>query len=212
MPGSSRRDKARPLEPFLLDSSLSGDWVVLTFPPADNDCSIMDDTLLAEQLRQSHQRNEAMLQELAVLHASLDPVLQSQQALRREYEALVDATRAVEPGTRYAAARSVAELEAANRRMVDMLWGRRSERRSESADQQHLNFGDEPLDVPSTPEQEILSAQDQADEEQDRELLKRLEDAERPAGRNNSRAVKSFPRASNAASGSLIFPRTRSRA
>jgi transposase len=134
----------------------------------------MDDTLLAEQLRQSHERNEALERELASLRAALEPVVHSQQALRRDYEALVDATRAVSQ-ERETLRQRVAELEAANRRLVDMLWGRRSERHSASPDQQHLDFGDGPVDPPSAQEQEILAAQEQADEERDRELLKRLE-------------------------------------
>ncbi len=133
----------------------------------------MDETLLAEQLRQSLQRNEALLEELASLRAALDPVLQSQQALRRDYEALVDATRALSQ-ERDALKQRVAELEAMNQRLVDMLWGRRTERRSESSDQQHLDFGDGPAEPPSAEEQVIIAAQAQAAEEQDQELLKRL--------------------------------------
>jgi transposase len=133
----------------------------------------MDDTLLAEQLRQSLQRNEALLEELVSLRAAIDPVLQSQQALRRDYEALVEATRTVSQ-ERDGLKQRVAELEAMNHRLVDMLWGRRSERRSESPDQQHLDFGDGPATPPSAEEQVVIAAQKQADEEQDQELLKRL--------------------------------------
>ncbi|MGB8298322.1 MAG: IS66 family transposase [Polyangia bacterium] len=133
----------------------------------------MDDTLLAEQLQQSLQRNEVLLKELASLRAALDPVLQSQQALRRDYEALVEATRTLSQ-EREALKQRAAELEAMNHRLVDMLWGRRSERRSESPDQQHLDFGDGPAAPPSAEEQVVIAAQEQADEEQDQELLKRL--------------------------------------
>ena len=133
----------------------------------------MDDTLLAEQLRQSLQRNEALLQELAALRAVLDPIAQSQQALRRDYEALVEATRALSQ-ERDALRQRVAELEAMNQRLVDMLWGRRSERRSDSPDQQRLDFGDVPAEPPSAAEQVVIAAQELADEEQDQELLKRL--------------------------------------
>ena len=114
------------------------------------------------------------MRELASLRAALDQVTQGQQTLRRDYETLVDATRTI-TGERDLLRQRVAELEATNRRLVDMLWGRRSERRSESADQQRLNFGDEPVDPPSGQEQEIITAQAEADEERDRELLKRLE-------------------------------------
>jgi transposase len=132
----------------------------------------MDETL-AERLGQSQQRNETLLQELASLRAALDPLLESQQALRRDYESLVDATRTVSE-ERESLRKRVAELEAINQRMVDMLWGRRSERRSESPDQQQLDFGDEPVEPPNSQEQVIIAAQEQADEERDRELLKRL--------------------------------------
>ncbi len=82
--------------------------------------------------------------------------------VQRDYEALVDATRTI-TGERDLLRQRVAELDAANRRLVDMLWGRRSERRSESSDQQHLNFGDAPVDPPSAQEQEIITAQADAD-------------------------------------------------
>ena len=140
-----------------------------------NDCSIMDDTLLLrKQLGQSRERNDALQRELVSLRASVEQVVQGQQTLHHDYDTLVDATRTI-TGERDLLRQRVAELEATNRRLVDMLWGRRSERRSESADQQHLHFGDEPVDSPSAQEQEIITAQDQADEACDRELLKRLE-------------------------------------
>jgi len=154
----------------------------------------MDDTLLTEQLRQSHERNEVLERELASLRDSLEQVAQGQQTLRRDYEALVDATQAIS-GERDALRQRVAEVEAANRRLVDMLWGRRSERRVESADQGQLNFGDGPLDPPSAQEQEIITAQSEADEAQDKELLKRLE-ARRKARREKKaqqRGREEFP-------------------
>ena len=91
------------------------------------------------------------------------------------------------PANATALRQRVAELEAANRRLVDMLWGRRSERRVESADQGRLNFGDEPVDPPSVQEQEIITAQAEADEARDQELLKRLE-ARRKARREKQTA------------------------
>jgi transposase len=140
----------------------------------------MDETPLADQLQQSEQRNEALLrqnealrEELASLRAALDPIVQSQQVFRRDYQSLVDATRTLAQ-QRDALQQRIAELEAMNRRLVDMLWGRRSERRSESSEQQHLDFGDGPAEPPSAEEQLIVTAQEQADEERDQELLKRL--------------------------------------
>jgi len=127
----------------------------------------MDDTLLREQLRQSEQRNEAFGRELAAMRAEF-------AALRRDYDSLVDATRIITEA-RDSLRQRVAELEAANNRLTDMLWGRRSERRSDSPDQRQLDFGDEPEPPPSAEEQEIITAQAEADEAHDRELLKRLE-------------------------------------
>ena len=150
----------------------------------------MDDTLLREQLRQSHERNEALSREVASLRASLDRVLEEFGAFRRDYEALVDATRIVTE-ERDALRQRVAELEAANNRLADMLWGRRSERRKESPDQRHLDFGDEPQ-PPSAEEQQIITAQAQVDEARDRELLKRLE-ARRKARRERRQRREEFP-------------------
>ena len=157
-----------------------------------NDCNIMDDTLLEEQLRQSHEHNEVLQRELASLRASLEQVLQGQQTLRRDYETLVDATRVVS-GERDALRQRVAELEAANRRLVDMLWGRRSERRVESADQGRLDFGDEPVDPPSVQEQEIITAQAEADEARDKELLKRLEARRKARREKQQQGREDFP-------------------
>ena len=130
--------------------------------------------LLRELLQQSEQRNEALGRELASLCASLEQIRQEHQVLRRDYDALVDATRVVAE-ERDALRKRVAELEAVNKRLVDMLWGRRSERRSESPDQQHLQFPDDPREPPSPAEEEIITAQAQADEAADLELLRRLQ-------------------------------------
>jgi len=151
----------------------------------------MDAALLLEQLHASEQRNEALCRELASLRASQDHVLEEFAALRRDYEALVDATRVI-TDDRDALRQRVAELEAANNRLVDMLWGRRSERRSESPDQQHLNFPDEPVEPPSAEQQQIITAQTKADEAIDLELLRRLE-ARRKARREKPSRSEEFP-------------------
>ena len=151
----------------------------------------MDDTLLREQLRQSEERNAALLREVASLRATLDQVVNEFGTFRRDYEALVDATR-IMTDERNTLRQRTAELEAANNRLTDMLWGRRSERRSESPDQRQLDFGDEPEPPPSAEEQEIISAQDQVDEARDRELLKRLE-ARRKARCERQQSREEFP-------------------
>ena len=151
----------------------------------------MDDTPLREQLRQSEERNARLLREVASLRATLDQVVKEFGAFRRDYETLVDATRIITE-ERDTLRQRVAELEVANNRLTDMLWGRRSERRSESPDQQHLDFGDGPAEPPSAEEQEIITAQVQADEAHDRELLKRLE-ARRKARREQAQGREEFP-------------------
>ena len=151
----------------------------------------MDDTLLREQLRQSEKRNEELCRELASLRASLDHVLKEFGALRGNYEALLDATRVI-TDDREALRLRVVELEASNKRLVDMLWGRRSERRTDSPDQQHLDFGDDPVDLPSAEQQEIITAQTKADEACDQELLRRLE-TRRKARREKRGRSEEFP-------------------
>jgi transposase len=151
----------------------------------------MDEVLLRERLRESEQRNETLSRELASLRACLESVQEEFRTFRRDHEELVDATRTI-VDERDALRRRVTELEAANNRLVDMLWGRRSERRSESADQLHLGFAADSGEPPSAAEQEIIAAQSEADEARDRELLRRLE-ARRRARREKQSRREEFP-------------------
>jgi transposase len=144
----------------------------------------MDVARLLEQVRESERRNEE-------LRASLQQTVQELQALRRDHEALVEATHGL-VRERDALRDRVAELEASNHRLIDMLWGRRSERRSESPGQQHLNFGDAPVEPPSAEEQQILTAQAEVDEAQDQELLRRLA-ARRKARRERKPRTEDLP-------------------
>ena len=132
----------------------------------------MDDVaLLQQRLHESEQRNEALQSEVASLRASLGQVLTEFAAFRRDHEALIDATRVL-VGERDLLQKRVTELEVINKRMVDMVWGRRSERRNDSPDQMQLAFAVEPA---SAEQQEIIMAQAKADETTDLELLRRLE-------------------------------------
>jgi transposase len=73
------------------------------------------------------------------------------------------------------------------------VWGRRSERRTESPGQQHLNFGEEPQQEPLTAEEQaVITAQTKADEAFDEELLRRLA-ARRKARRDKRRQSQEFP-------------------
>ena len=118
---------------------------------------------LKQRLRESEQRNEALQNEVASLRVEF-------ASFRHDHEALAETTRAV-VGDRDLLKKRVAELEVVNKRLVDMLWGRRTERRSESPDQMQLPFAVEP---PGDEEEEIITAQQEADEASDQELLRRL--------------------------------------
>jgi transposase len=112
-------------------------------------------------------------------------------AARHDYAALVDAAQTVTQ-ERDALRDRVAELEAANKRLVDLLWGRRSERRPDSPGQLCLDFSAESLEPTSPEQQEVLTAQAQADEAFDQELLRRLEER-RKARRAKRTRSESFP-------------------
>ena len=142
----------------------------------------MDDVaLLQQRLRESEQRNEALQNEVASLRAEF-------AIFRHDYEALVGATRIL-TGERDLLQKRVAELEVVNKRLVDMLWGRRSERRSDSPDQMQLAFA---VDPPSAEQQEIIMAQAKTDEATDLELLRRLE-ARRKARQEKQPRNEDFP-------------------
>lgn len=151
----------------------------------------MDDTLLLKQLHESEQRSEALRRELAAVRASQDHLQEEFGSLRRDYEALIDAARTI-TDDRESLRRRVVELEAANNRMVDMLWGRRSERRSDSPDQQHLNFSDESVEPPSAEQQELIAAEAAANEAIDGGLLRRLA-ARRKARQAKRNRSEEFP-------------------
>ena len=94
-------------------------------------------------------------------------------AARHDYAALLDASQVLTRRCEGLETR-VAELEATNKRLVDMVWGRRSERRKDSPGQLPLGFSAELLAPPSPEQQEVIAAQALADEAFDRELLERL--------------------------------------
>ena len=149
--------------------------------------------------------NEALHLQLRTLQATLQPlstdstsstasvsqVAGELAAARHDYQALVDATQVL-LRDRDSLRQRVAELEAAQQRLVDMLWGRRSERRTESPGQQHLNFGEEPQEPLTAEEQAVITAQTQADEAFDEELLRRLA-ARRKERREKQRRSQEFP-------------------
>ena len=148
-------------------------------------------TRLQQRLRESEQRNEALQSEVASLRASLEQVLAEFAIFRREHEALTDATRVLVE-ERDSLRKRVAELEVSNKRLVDMLWGRRSERRGDSPDQMQLIFPGDSVEPSSAARQEIIAAQAKAEEARDMEQLRRLA-ARREARREKQARREEFP-------------------
>ncbi|MHB8970755.1 MAG: IS66 family transposase [Pirellulaceae bacterium] len=155
----------------------------------------MDVTQLATQLQQALQLNA----ELRLQQASLLQMMQQTQeestslrqqleTLRHDHAALVTSTQTLMADREQRQLR-VAELEAINQRLVDMLWGRRSERRACSPDQLLLNF---PEETPLIEEQTVLMAQQQAEEARDEELV-RAAAARRRRRREEQRQTREFP-------------------
>ena len=134
----------------------------------------MDVTNLEEQLRQVMKLNEELRQQNQSLAQSMEQLQQNHATLQRDYEALLASTQSL-IDDRVKLQQRVAELEAANKQLVDMLWGRRSERRTISPGQLSLDFGFHPEEAPSDQEQEVIIAQQQADQALDEQLLRDLE-------------------------------------
>ena len=157
---------------------------------------IMDVTQLTAQLQQALQLN----QELTARQASLLEVMASlreenatlqpqYETLRHDYEALLASTQTLLED-REKQQRRVEELEAINQRLVDMLWGRRSERRFVYPDQLLLDFPEE--SALSEEEQAVIMAQQQADEAWDEQLVREAA-ARRRRRRAEQRQTREFP-------------------
>jgi len=157
---------------------------------------IMDVTQVTTQLQQALQLNEelrsqhaSLLQLATQLQAENAALHQELDTVRHDYSALVEATQKL-VANREQCERRVAELEAVNQRLVDMLWGRRSERREFAPDQLRLSFPEEP---PATEEEQaVIMAQQQAEEAWDAELV-RAAAARRRRRREEQRQTREFP-------------------
>ncbi len=162
---------------------------------AYNAC-IMDATQLTSQLQQALQLIEELRSQNASLTQAVDQLgvtkslSQELQTLRCDYEALVHSTQTLMED-RDRLQQRVEELEVTNRRLVDMLWGRRSEVRRPAPGQLQLDFPD---DTPSSEqEQAVIMAQQQVDEAADLELL-RVDAERRRRRRAEQRANREFPK------------------
>jgi len=155
----------------------------------------MDVTQVTTQLEQALQLNNelrsqhaSLRQHAAQLQAENGSLRQEVETLRHDHAALVEATQKL-MADRDQLQRHEAQLEAINNRLVDMLWGRRTERREYSPDQMLLDFAEEP---PTEEEQAVIMAQEQAEEARDEELV-RAAVARRRRRRAAQRQTREFP-------------------
>jgi transposase len=149
----------------------------------------MDVTQLTSQLEQLTKLNEELREQNAALHDEISALQQDVTQRRSDHEALLISTQALIED-RDKLKQRVEELESVNRRLVDMLWGRRSEKRVPSPDQLSLDFGKEP--PPSEEEQAVIMAQQQADEALDEQFVRDAL-ARRRRRREKQKKTQEFP-------------------
>ena len=168
----------------------------LTLRSAREDALRADCEALRIQVETLRAERDSQLGELRAVPGDvaaerISTLTQELAAARHDYAALLDASQVLTRRCEGLETR-VAELEAANKRLVNMVWGRRSERRKDSPGQLPLEFSGEPLEPLSPEQQAVISAQTLADEAFDRELLERLA-ARRKARREKRAQNESFP-------------------
>ncbi len=96
----------------------------------------MDDTQNTSQIKQLTKLNEELRQQNVELQQAVKKQNHDHESLLVSTQTLID--------NRDKLKLRVDELEAINKRLVDMLWGRRTERRIHDPNQQELDFGDAP--------------------------------------------------------------------
>lgn len=125
---------------------------------------------------------------IATLKQANDALQSEAARLRFDQATLAESTR-VMMADREKMRERVAELEAINRRLTDMLWSRRSERRTGSKSPL-LNFGDDPVaDVENSQSPEVIRAEQTARAALDLAKLQELR-ARREARRKKREAQK----------------------
>lgn len=104
-----------------------------------------------QQLQVDHQQLQA---DRATSQQQHTAALAREQQLRCDYEALLHSTKTL-VADRERLQNRVAELEAADKKLTDMLWGRRSERREDS---DQLKLWDEPTTELSKQQLAVITA------------------------------------------------------
>ena len=147
----------------------------------------MDDTQHTSQIEQLIKLNEELRERNASMEKTVDELRQENEKRNHDHEALLISTQTLIEN-RDKLQQRVEELEVINARLVDMLWGRRTERRIDDPNQQLLDFGDT-LDEE---QQEVLMAQLQADQALDEHLVEG-ERRRRRRRRAKERQTREFP-------------------
>lgn len=140
----------------------------------------MDDAQKTSQIEQLMKLNQELCQHNIELQDAVKKLSHDHEALLISTQTLIDDRDKLQ--------RRVEELEAVNVRLVDMLWGRRTERRIDDPNQQVLDFGD----VPDEEQQEVLMAQLQADQALDEHLVEE-EKKRRRQRKTDQRQNQAFP-------------------
>jgi transposase len=156
---------------------------------------MMDRKELEETNTQLMQINDALRADYEAMRMINEAILNDVAKLKTDYATLVDATRVL-AADRDALKQKNIELETINKRLTDMLWGRRSERRTSFTGQTPLDFGD---DVEAQPEvieaqasPEVITAQQSLQEALDKRKLEELEER-RKNRRERKNRNEAFP-------------------
>jgi transposase len=158
---------------------------------------MMDRKQHGETNTQLMQINDMLRADYEAIRVSNEAILNDVVKLKTDYATLVEATRVL-TADRDALKIKIVELEAINKRLTDMLWGRRSERRTFSSKQPLLtNFGDgddsqPPVAVEAQSSPEVITAQQSLQEALDKRKLEELEERRKNRRERKSRSEE-FP-------------------
>jgi len=144
------------------------------------DPQIMDGKTLRAQLRKVIKLNEELSRANAKLTSDLESLVHATNTLQEDRDRRAQEQRDLR--------RRIEELEAINKQLTNMLWGRRSERRPFDPDQQQLF----PHEATTEEDDDVITAGDEAQAVLDAELIKQWE-RRRQRRQKASRGAEAFP-------------------
>jgi transposase len=134
----------------------------------------MDVITLQQQLDQQRQLNQQLQRDNAAAYQEIERLQAQLAIMQTDFRALMDSTEAVAKH-RDQLEKLVAEVKATNKRLQEMLWGRRTERRTYALNQPLLpNFPG--IDEPPAETPDVIIAGEKTQEELDLALLAELRD------------------------------------